>query len=508
MKNFSLRCAILFLLVWQAGIAQAQVSGKIVLNKDFYEALKARHGDRLLKDALQLEVWSVRYFDVKTGQNGQKTPATAIFLQEKWNGAGIPLTVEAAGSQVNLKFTINKLPLSGKGAKYALVYHLSAYPDQYKTVRFDQKANDGSGRAGLRYEANFSATLGEKQAVGLMSLGTNVTQNYTINLFSSTQVVAFGLLDFIGDFFEDAAELVWEGGKSIAGVFIDKKGTIFTQIFGFVQSLFLDDGVIIPRYREMTAAEYSFVNAKIFANTLPPREKIIITNLLGLGRSPFTWPTGSIGDKILVNLGKRGYDNPLGTLNLFDDPDIPGQILIHEIAHVWQIHHSDDIDFTLNSIINQIENGIEGDDSDVYHFVCGGAWNDYNLEQQARCVEWCYVKRENPAAYTENCEEDYVKNYIRGGLAFRSAACQQLVDAVRLKRKAVQDRINALKIAWLTEQGETVVQNADGTIKVGADKGIQNVNPPSSFMNNDSQLNQLKSELAVLEQRQRDTNCF
>lgn len=516
MRTLPLSCALFFLLLWSASMTQAQVSGKITVNKDFYDALKAQHGGSLLKTALQLEVWSVRYIDVLSDQNGAKTPITRIYLREKWSGASIPLTAEVAGSTVNLKFNIKNLPLSVKGAaKYALVYHLSAYPEQYKTVRFDQKGNDGSGRTGLRYEANFSATLGDKQAQGLTSLGASPTQTYTINLFSSTQVVTFGILDFIGDFFENFAELVWEGGKSLAGVFLDGAGTIFAQAFGIAQALFLDDGVIIPRYREMTFAEYTFVNTKIFANTLPPRDKIIITNLLGLFKAPFTWPTGSTGDKILVNLGNKGYYNPMGVIDFYQTGEIPGQVLIHEITHVWQIHHSADIYFTLNSFKNQGEVLIErisgGDPQSVYRFDCttGTPWEDFNLEQQAGIVEFCYVKRENPTTpFPTYCEEPLVVANIRNGLAFRTAACQQLIDELRLKRKAIQDRINALKVAWLIEQGETVVQNSDGTIKVGADKGIGQVSIPSSILDNDSQLNQLKAELAVLEQRQRDTNCY
>ncbi len=49
--------------------------------------------------------------------------------------------------------------------------------------------------------------------------------------------------------------------------------------------------------------------------------------------------------------------------------------------------------------------------------------------------------------------------------------------------------------------------NADGTIKVGSDKGIGSVSIPTSVLNSDSRLSQLKAELAVLEQRRAATNC-
>ena len=146
MKTVIFKTILLLLSLAIGQMAFSQVSGKITVTKDFYDALKAMHGGNLLKTALQIEVWRVQYFDVQTDLNGTKTAVTRIYLQEKWSGASIPLTEEVAAGNVNLKFTIKNLPVTARGVKYALVYHLSAYPEQYKTVRFDEKGNDGSGR--------------------------------------------------------------------------------------------------------------------------------------------------------------------------------------------------------------------------------------------------------------------------------------------------------------------------------------------------------------------------
>ena len=90
------------------------------------------------------------------------------------------------------------------------------------------------------------------------------------------------------------------------------------------------------KHRRMTDAERVFAE-RVFGRTLPV-DRIVLTNLLGIGRRPFTIP--SIGSAILVNLG-AGFENPEGYRG-FGDADNPaqqaaGQLFIHELAHAWQI---------------------------------------------------------------------------------------------------------------------------------------------------------------------------
>ena len=70
MKTGIFKTIIVLLALAIGQPAFGQVSGKITVTKDFYDALKAMHGGNLLKTALQLEVWRVQYFDVQTEQNG------------------------------------------------------------------------------------------------------------------------------------------------------------------------------------------------------------------------------------------------------------------------------------------------------------------------------------------------------------------------------------------------------------------------------------------------------
>jgi len=496
MKSFNLKIAILLLASLVSTFSFAQITGKISVNQDFYADLKSMHGSNLSANGLVLEVWRVKYLDVQTTTNGVKSVSTRIYLQEKLGNTNVPLTEEPAGSKMNLKFKISNLPATGD---LVLVYYLNSYPDKYLTVQFDQKANDGTKRAQLNYQANVSTKIGTKKKWGLYSIN-RATPDYAINLFSSTQVVSFGLLDDIGDFFSDLADAVWEGGKTLAGVFVDAAGTIITQGYGIVQSLVTDDGVIIPRYREVSGAEYSFVNTKIFNNTLPPRDKIIITNLLGIGKRQFVWPAGENGT-ILMNMGKKGYDNPLS--NVLNKPSHkPGQVFIHEMTHVWQIHHAEDLKFALNSMKNQIENEFV---RDVYDYKCGKKWREYNYEQQGQIVEKCFKNREGSQA--SECEQTLVVENVRKGVSFRTVECQKLLNDIAAKNKEIQDRINALKFDYLKSIGESPVRNADGTYKVGNQKGLGHVQLPPSILNSDTKYKQLKTQLSQLVQKKNATNC-
>jgi hypothetical protein len=65
-------------------------------------------------------------------------------------------------------------------------------------------------------------------------------------------------------------------------------------------------------------------------------DRVRLTNLSGLRTKPFTTPT--VDGTILVNIG-NAFDAP--TLAVFPgNYPVPGQILIHELTHAWQIEHA------------------------------------------------------------------------------------------------------------------------------------------------------------------------
>ena len=127
------------------------------------------------------------------------------------------------------------------------------------------------------------------------------------------------------------------------------------------------------RHRQLTDEEYRFAST-VFGDTLPPRERIYVTNLSQGGGRKYTWP--NLGGSVLLNLD-----------NAFDDPmhyadggyKTKGQVFIHELTHAWQIQTGS---FTPGIACKRVfETGsyVPG--------PAGTAWSEFGLEQQAAIVD-------------------------------------------------------------------------------------------------------------------------
>ena len=88
-----------------------------------------------------------------------------------------------------------------------------------------------------------------------------------------------------------------------------------------------------------------------------------------------------------------------------------GQILIHELIHVWQIEHTNSIlNFLCEAIHTQLANP-------VYEpTVDNRPWKEYNPEQQATIVDRWYAGFSNvaPPCSVNNPFYNYVLNTING----------------------------------------------------------------------------------------------
>ena len=136
------------------------------------------------------------------------------------------------------------------------------------------------------------------------------------------------------------------------------------------------------KHRELSDDEARFAS-KVFGNTLPKREQIILTNALGLEGRRFVIP--GIGGSYLVNLGDEAFRSPM-TYNTGAGPKSrypqSGQLLIHELAHVWQAKRWPAATYFS-----------EGGSDDVYppgHDV-SKPWSAYGIEQQATIVDEWYA---------------------------------------------------------------------------------------------------------------------
>ena len=121
--------------------------------------------------------------------------------------------------------------------------------------------------------------------------------------------------------------------------------------------------------RLMSSSEYSIVS-RVFGNTLPWRQRIIVTNAAGLGNRPFTIPTSLI--RVLLGSAASGFLAPItasiGSLTSFINMGYIINVgtaysslgsshrglLVHETTHVWQGKNSNlALSYVFNSCVNQ-----------------------------------------------------------------------------------------------------------------------------------------------------------
>jgi hypothetical protein len=170
------------------------------------------------------------------------------------------------------------------------------------------------------------------------------------------------------------------------------------------------------RERGLSQAEYDLAR-RVFADALPPRDDMRITNTIGGGGRAFVWirPDG----KITVNMGD-GYDDPL----TWEQPSRKyGEVFIHELVHAWQIHHSPNLPFVLSGVLARLSEPLG---NNPYKYELGKPWGDYNVEQQGNIVSDWFVRhfnRNNPAdnhgldspAAIRDPAYRYINGYIRIG---------------------------------------------------------------------------------------------
>jgi hypothetical protein len=133
--------------------------------------------------------------------------------------------------------------------------------------------------------------------------------------------------------------------------------------------------------RPLNDAEIA-IGKSVFGDTIP-YEKVMLTNLAGMGGRAFTIP-GADG-MTYINVGSD-YDNLIGAMT--PSHPVAGQLLVHELTHAWQIAHATFLPGLFCSMLVNQERNTFGDS--VYRYDGPGPeWNSYNAEQQGSIVdEW------------------------------------------------------------------------------------------------------------------------
>jgi hypothetical protein len=162
-------------------------------------------------------------------------------------------------------------------------------------------------------------------------------------------------------------------GVVVAGgvVWLFGPGALMVAVIAGVAAGAITDALI--KHRQLTDAEYSFAGL-VFGNTLPPKERIFVTNLSWNDGRKYTWP--ELDGSVILNLG-----------DAFDDPvhwygpgyATEGQVFIHEMTHVWQIQTASFIPGILCRKVTQT--------SSYDYGPAGTAWSDFGLEQQGAIVD-------------------------------------------------------------------------------------------------------------------------
>jgi hypothetical protein len=132
--------------------------------------------------------------------------------------------------------------------------------------------------------------------------------------------------------------------------------------------------------------------------------RIRVTNLSGLSTRPFTTPT--IDGTILVNLG-NAYDAPTKAVYPGAYP-VPGQVLIHELTHAWQIEHAAlDDGFVPGLMCSGIYNQAVIGRKAYTPGAAGQPWHSFNLEAQGAIVDKWFAGETSPTGKAMDTADRY-----------------------------------------------------------------------------------------------------
>jgi hypothetical protein len=224
----------------------------------------------------------------------------------------------------------------------------------------------------------------------------------------------------------DAFDASFAGPGGLVGVLVAGgvawvwgPSAILASVAAGVAAGAITDAVI--EHRTLSEDEYAFAQV-VFGDTLPPRDRIYVTNLSNDGRA-YTWP--NVDHSVLLNLN-LAYDQPLTWTN--NTYKTPGQIFIHELAHAWQIRTGD---FTPGLICDRVTR------TSTYVYDESLPWDELGLEQQASVVDTWFGRHasttptgEAPAGETPTVEE--LRARLDGADAVSDTLFHYIADHIRL----------------------------------------------------------------------------
>ena len=127
------------------------------------------------------------------------------------------------------------------------------------------------------------------------------------------------------------------------------------------------------RQRALNDDEYRWANDQVFQGTLPPQNKIGLTDTVAAQRRAFTFPR--FDGKITLNMGTDAFADPR-QYHVSTGERKYGEVYIHELVHAWQIEHTP---MQLALLVDAPTSQIKGSNAYVYGNA-GSTYKDFNLE--------------------------------------------------------------------------------------------------------------------------------
>ncbi len=165
------------------------------------------------------------------------------------------------------------------------------------------------------------------------------------------------------------------------------------------------------RTRELTQEEYDWANNEVFLGSLPPRDRLVLTDSIGGGDRAFTFPR--FDGKITLNMGPAAFADPRNYPGR-----ARGQTFIHELVHACQIQHANmDIALLADAFASKV---CEATGGNPYTYgLAGPDYSSFNLEQQAQIVsDWfagAVPAGSNQTGVPKDINSPYI-GYIKGNV--------------------------------------------------------------------------------------------
>jgi len=211
---------------------------------------------------------------------------------------------------------------------------------------------------------------------GLESLATDVLSFLIMDVALGPSAA---LIILIGNELSEISGASVFGVGGIPGVLVTA-GTSFLVGPAMAIPIFVGTAVVtnaLVKHRKLSEEEYDFANV-VYQGTLPPIDRITMTNLSGIGGRAFVAPNAD--GTVLMNISDEVYSFPGGPIvATHGNYPVPGQVLIHELAHAWQLQRN-------GFVPGYVCSGATS--SNYQPPAAGSNWSsDFNIEQQATTVD-------------------------------------------------------------------------------------------------------------------------